>query len=219
MKVTPDLIEKFHSRIEKRCFILVIEAYNHAIEQKSIPVTWDENDITIQLNEYIDENPKRQDWNIVTNCEHLLLKNKKHRNKGFSKKLPRIDLRFISIQSKYEYKLFMEAKILKEKDSKLKRRYISTGIDSFVKRKYENGFLAGYILAGNLENTIQGINDLLVKDKRIEEIIKIQTEKISGHDMYLSIHPSLQLKHFFFDFTQTGQILPVESTPKHQTRH
>ena len=75
--------------------------------------------------------------------------------------------------STYEYEYFFEAKNLKQNNSALKRRYINTGIDNFVSRKYANGSLIGYLLEGKIDETIKGINSLIVKDKRHTETLKL----------------------------------------------
>ena len=72
----------------------------------------------------------------------------------------------------------MEAKNLKEKDSDLKRRYIDTGINSFVSKRYENGCLLGYVLEGDLDKTVAGVNKLLKKDDRGSESLKSKTHNL-----------------------------------------
>lgn len=155
--------------------MLMIDSYNTAIKNKSISADWNENNITAQLHEYIDNNPLRLKWSISSNVEHHLPKDSIPKTKNFSAKYPKIDLRFTVFKSQNEYKYFFEAKNLKEKDSALKRRYIQTGI------------LIGYLLEGNLDLTVKGINSLLTKDKRSTEILQQQTFKL--HDCcYESLH-------------------------------
>ncbi len=171
------------------------------LEPKYPHLDWNENDITAQLHEYIDSDQKRLNWSIISNVEHHFPKKSITRVKGFAAKYPRIDLRFATIKSSLEYKYFFEAKNLKEKSSALKRRYIDTGIENFNSKKYENGCLVGYLLNGDVELTIKGINSLLVKDNREKEtLIK---EYCKYHDNYYeSSHSYIQcLKHYIFDFT------------------
>lgn len=192
----------FQASFNSRCIELMIDSYNTAIKNKSISGDWNENDITAQLHEYIDNNPLRLKWSISSNVEHHLPKDSIPKTKNFSAKYPRIDLRFTVFKSQNEYKYFFEAKNLKEKDSALKRRYIKTGIDNYISKKYENGCLIGYLLEGNLDLTVKGVNSLLTKDKRSTEILQQQTFKL--HDCcYESSHlPMGNLKHFIFDFTK-----------------
>lgn len=195
------IVASFKRGFEEKCFQLITESYVSAMETKVIKLNWDENDITSELHEHIKDNPLRLKWSIVTNVEQHLPKDDIKKEKGFAAKLPRIDLRLVTINSSLEYEYHMEAKNLKEKDSGLKRRYIDTGINNFVSKKYEKGCLLGYILEGDLDKTVGGVNKLLKKDIRESEFLK--EEKIHLHDKYYkSEHPDdFTIKHFMFDFT------------------
>ncbi len=195
------IVASFKRGFEKKCFQLITESYVSAMETRVIKLDWDENDITSELHCHIKENPLRLKWSIVTNVEQHLPKDNIKKEKGFAAKLPRIDLRLVTINSSLEYEYHMEAKNLKEKDSGLKRRYVVTGINSFVSNKYENGCLLGYVLEGALHKTVYGINKLLKKDKRELEYLKLKNHQY--HDEYYeSEHPGdLRIKHFMLDFT------------------
>jgi len=191
----------FKSGFENRCIKLLVSAYQSAISAKCVSPDWDENDITAQLNNYIDVHPKRYDWGISTNVEHHIPNDKEPITKGSSARFSRIDMRFSTFNSKIEYRYYLEAKNLVEKGSALKRRYINTGIDSFLSGKYKNGVLVGYLLAGNLANTVDGINNLLIKDSRDAETLK-KTEFKYHDSFYESTHTNIGiLKHLIFDFT------------------
>ena len=195
------IVASFKRGFEEKCFQLITESYVSAMETKVIKLNWDENDITSELHGHIKENPLRLKWSIVTNVEQHLPKDDIEKEKGFAAKLPRIDLRLVTINSSLEFEYHMEAKNLKEKDSGLKRRYIDTGINSFVTHKYENGCLLGYVLEGDLEKTVNGVNKLLEKDERELEFLK--PKPYHFHDKYYeSKHPdNMVIKHFMFDFT------------------
>lgn len=191
---------KLREKFEKNCNRLIISAYQTSLTEKVIQLDWMENDISHELYEIIDENPKRIQWKISLNREFILSKpvNKK---KGFANKLPKIDLRMSCFGKELEYRYFFEAKNLKENDSALKRRYIDTGIDNFVSGKYSNGSLLGYLLDGKTDETIKGINSLLEKDNRKAEFLQMKDFKIHK-DYYESNHPNIgTLKHLIFDFT------------------
>ncbi|WP_375587545.1 hypothetical protein [Flagellimonas aurea] len=195
------IITCFKRGFEEKCFQLITESYVSAMETKVIKLNWDENDITSELNEHINENPLRLKWGIVTNVEQHLPKYDLEKEKGFAARLPRIDLRLVTINSSLEYEYNMEAKNLKEKDSGLKRRYIDTGINSFVSKKYENGCLLGYVLEGDLDKTVGGVNKLLKKDDREPESLKPKTYHLHNK-YYESEHPDdIVTRHFIFDFT------------------
>jgi hypothetical protein len=195
------IVASFKRGFEKKCFKLITESYISAMETKVVKLDWEENDITSELHRHIKENPLRLKWRIVSNVEQHLPKDNIKKEKGFATKLPRIDLRLVTINSSLEYEYHMEAKNLKEKDSGLKRRYINTGINNFVSKKYENGCLLGYILEGALHKTVYGINKLLKKDDRESEFLT-KKENHLYKDYYESEHPNnLKIKHFMLDFT------------------
>lgn len=195
------IVASFKRGFEEKCFQLITESYVSAMETKVIKLNWDENDITSELHEHIKENPLRLKWSIITNVEQHLPKDDIKKEKGFAAKLPRIDLRLVTINSSLEYEYHMEAKNLKEKDSGLKRRYVDTGINSFVSKKYGNGCLLGYVLEGDLHKTVHGINKLLKKDDREPEFLKLKPYHF--HDKYYeSEHNNdVVIKHFMFDFS------------------
>ena len=195
------VLSKFQKGFEEQCFYLITKSYTSAIETKVIKLDWDENDITAELHEHIEKNLIKLSWPIRANTEQTLRKDGIKKRKGFANKLPRIDLIFYELGLSFKCKYHMEAKRLKEKDSRLKRRYIGTGIDSLVSKKYENGCLLGYILEGDLCKTVKGINKLLKKDDRDSEFLKAKAHML--HNFYYeSDHGnSFILKHFMFDFT------------------
>jgi hypothetical protein len=188
-------------QFEFRCLNLIIQAYQAAYISKTVTPIFDEEDITEVLNNFLDDNPQRIEWQIATNTENRLRNDKITKVKGFSKQAARIDLRFTTMTSSMEYRYYMEAKNLKIKSSALKRRYIKTGIDNYISTKYNDGFLVGYVLQGNISNNIDGVNKLLIKDSRGAEIITLSPTKIGSFDQFVSTHPTLRIKHMFFDFT------------------
>ncbi len=194
------ICEKFRNAFEQRCFQLIVEAYQTSLTEQTIKLDWNENDISSELHRHIIENPLRQKWRVSTNREAEITKSIS-KVKGFSDTFPRIDFRLTTITSSYEYEYSFEAKNLKQKDSKLKRRYIRTGIDNFVSKKYESGSLIGYLLEGKINATIDGINYLLKRDKRKSEILSMKNNKLFK-DYFESSHPNIGvLKHIIFDFT------------------
>jgi hypothetical protein len=190
----------FQNKFEERCITLFTEAYNTSISNQSIALSFDENDITAILHNYINENPKRKKWLISTDAENHQFDNTVIPEKGFAAKFSRIDMRFTTFwNNKNEYTYYVEAKNIKSKDSGLKRRYINTGIDNFlVGGKYNqcDGLLAGYILEGKTDDCISGVNKLLKKDKRETEEVFFNIKE----NNYQSNHKERNLKHLFFDF-------------------
>lgn len=194
-----NIYEKFRNAFEHRCYCLIIDAYKTSLTEKIIQLDWNENDISSELHQHINENPLRLKWKVSANVEAHIFKDIP-KTKGFSAKFPRIDFRLTSFISTYEYEYFFEAKNLKQNNPKSKRRYIETGIDSFVSKKYKNGSLIGYLLEGKADKTIEGVNSLLEKDKRDTETLIFKSNKLIN-TYYESNHSDIgTLKHLIFDF-------------------
>lgn len=188
---------------EQNCCQLIIEAYQVSLTEKVIQVDWNENDISFELFEKMEENPNRISKYKIHLSPEFRIPKKGSRVKGFSDKLPRIDLKMSHIAANKEFKCFFEAKRLKETSSSLKRAYINEGMDRYISEKYPIGCMLGYLLEGDLGNTIKGINSLLKKDKRNTEILNLKSEEVLK-SIYKSNHSdTISLKHLFFDFTGT----------------
>ncbi len=97
------IVASFKRGFEEKCFQLITKSYVSAMETKVIKLNWDENDITSELHQHIQDNPLRLEWNIHSNVEKHLPKDEIKKEKGFAAKLPRIDLTFAVISSKLEY--------------------------------------------------------------------------------------------------------------------
>jgi hypothetical protein len=200
MELNTTIYKKFKDAFEQKCCQLIIEAYQTSLTEQVIEFHWNENDISSELHRHMKENPLRLKWKVLTNVEAEIPKDIP-KVKGFSDRFPRIDFKLTSFVSTYEYEHFFEAKNLKQNDSKLKRRYIDTGIDSFVSKKYENGTLIGYLLEGNTSEAIKGINSLLERDKRNTETLILKSNRLIKA-YYESYHSDIgTLKHLIFDFT------------------
>lgn len=200
MALNTTVYNKFRDAFEQKCFRLIIEAYQTSLTEKVIQLDWNENDISSEIHKHIKGNPLRLKWKVSTNVEADIPKDIP-KVKGFADKFPRIDFRLTSFISTYEYEYFFEAKNLKQNDSALKRRYINTGIDSFVSEKYANGSLIGYLLEGKTDETVKGINSLLEKDKRNTEVLNLKSNKLLK-TVYESNHSNIGTrKHLIFDFT------------------
>ena len=200
--LTTDIFLKFQEKFKDRCVTLFLEAFYTSISNNSISLNFHENDITAILHSYIDENPKRLKWNISTNPENHLFDKTAAYTKSFAAKFPRIDMRFVNIWQENEHKYFMEAKNLRSNDSNSKRRYITTGIDNFLKAGsyYKcDGFLVGYILEGTIDSCVEGINKMLIKDKRTDEVIcKIPNFLIERR--FSNHNNSKLMSHVFLNF-------------------
>jgi hypothetical protein len=201
MALKATIYEKFKDAFERKCFRLIMEAYQTCLEDKAINLDWNENDISSEIHRYIQTNPLRFKWRVSTNVE-ADLPTDIVKVKGFADKFPRIDFRLTAFSKSDEHEYFFEAKKLKQNDSALKRRYINTGIDNFVTGKYANGSLVGYLLEGNTVDTVNGINSLLKKDNRRSETLQVKSDDRTNV-LYISNHSGIgKLKHLIFDFAR-----------------
>ena len=204
MALNTIVYEKFRNAFEQKCYHLIIDAYQKSLTEKIIQLDWNENDISSELHRHIKENPLRKKWKFLTQVE-AHLPTDTNSEKGFADKFPRIDFKLATFYKDDDCEYFFEAKNLKQNDSSLKRRYIKTGIDSFVSKKYENGSLIGYLLEGRTNETIVGINSLLEKDKRDTETLIHKSNKLIK-TYYESDHSDIgTLKHLIFDFTDISE--------------
>ena len=196
------LSEIYKVNFEKWCIELLNEAFNTSLNENIIQLNWEENDISQELFEKLDANPKRLKWNISASREFHLPNVNISKSKGYANKLRRIDIRMTSIISGLECKYFCEAKRLKEKDSKLKSAYIKEGMDRYISEKYPIGCMIGYLVEGDVTNTIdEGVNKLLNKYNRSAETLKMESHNLVK-SYYESNHPEIGiLKHLIFDFT------------------
>ena len=199
MGLYSNIVDGFKKAFETKCVTMLVSAYHTSIVDHIYSPGWMENDFTSMLDEYIDKNPQRVKWKISCNVEHHLHKKGLKKKKGYANSEDRIDLRFTTFSSKDEYCFFVEAKRLKEKDSGLLNRYINTGIDHYLSKKYPQGVLLGYLIEGNVDTTIQKINALLAKKKRGGEMLN--RHNLLLHDHYFeSSHPGFGvISHFVFD--------------------
>lgn len=195
------VIEAFKRSFEERCLMLLVSAYNTSINTHDYALDWLEDDFNAMLDRLINQNPLRLKWNIHCHVEHHLHKNIMQNVRGYADREDRIDMKLSNISHRLEYNFYVEAKRLKEKDSGLLNRYIDTGIDNFLTGKYPQGILLGYLLEGVINNTVQKVNGILVKNNRASEILVRKPHNI--HDQYFeSTHYDFGvISHFVFDFT------------------
>lgn len=192
----------FKSSFEKQCIQLIVEAYQVVLAEKKYSPDWLENDFTSLLNNAIENSSYRIHNKISNKREKYLFSEVKADHKGFADSEDRIDLVFSTFRANKEYCHFFEAKRLKESDSSLHKRYIATGIDSFLSGKYPKGCMIAYLVEGNVHNAINsGINKMLIKHNREKEIL--YRVNISIHEYYYeSTHLNWGiLKHLILDFT------------------
>lgn len=201
MALLTNIQDKFKKAFEKDCFELLVNAYKLALSEKEYQLDWDENDFSEQICENIRRDKTYINKNIIVETEHKNFSSTKNKSKGFADKLPRIDFAFHT-WNQYTCIHYMEAKRLKESDSKLKRAYINEGMNRFIYQKYPLGNMIGYLIEGNEQKTVEGINRLLALDGKSAE--SLVSKKFALHSSYYESdnHANInQLKHIILDFT------------------
>lgn len=195
------LSQFYRKAFEEDCIELIINAYNLAFTEKKFQTDWLENDFSELLGYYVNESQLSLEKGITCKTEKKLLSGTKNQLKGFADKLPRIDFVYFKIWKKQRFQCYMEAKRLKEKDSKLKRAYIDEGMERYISEKYPLGCMLGYLIEGEIGKTVIGINSLLTKDKRSTETLNPISHKLLK-SYYESSHSNIgTLKHLIFSFT------------------
>lgn len=192
----------FKDAFEADCIELLLNAYSQALSEKKYQLQWYENDFTEMLCCYINHNQASIDKEITATTECKLLTSLDNQTQGYADKLSRLDLVLFKIWTKSRYTCQMEAKRLKEKDSTLKRAYIDEGMDRFISQKYPLGNMIGYLVEGDEQKTIEGINKLLTSDSRGNESLLIKRNP--SHSSYYESdnHANIGLlKHIILDFT------------------
>lgn len=198
-----ELSEIYRKAFQDTCIELVINAYSLAVKERKYQTDWLENDFSELLCHYINSSQLSLVKGITCKTENKLFSNMENQTKGFADKLPRIDFVFFKIWKKQRYHTYMEAKRLKENDSSLKRAYIDEGMQRYISEKYPFGCMLGYLLEGNADKTKDGINSLLIKDKRNSETLNHISHKLHK-PYYESNHPGIgTLKHLLFDFSKS----------------
>ncbi len=201
MALNDIIVNKFRKSFEEDCIELIINAYLTSVSEKEYQLNWLENDFSELLCYYVNRNQLSISKGITCKTEKKLFSKSNNIEKGFADKLPRIDFVYTKIWGNLRFDCFMEAKRIKENDTNLKKAYIKEGMDRFISTKYPIGCMLGYLLEGNVKETIIGINSLLEKDKRNSEILDLKSNKLLN-TYYESIHSDIGvLKHLIFDFT------------------
>jgi hypothetical protein len=199
-QITSNIRNKLHSA----CITILIKAYELA---KSDPVFLEEleEDVytAVLVGKYMQKVPLKYHgkWFIAPQVPYYT---EEHLDGLTSpSEAPRPDIRFEKyvLSNPESFKFTIEAKKLKASSSKLKRRYLTTGISNFLSGRYPDGCLAAYVIKCKSNDCILGINRLLIKDKRQGEVLT-NGNSVEGHEeVYHSHHENdVLLKHIFLEF-------------------
>ena len=109
----------------------------------------------------------------------------------------RIDIPLLLIEiavrhGEHDPQAIIECKRIAGSDSRLCREYVNEGIDRFKSRKYasnhSNGFMAGYVIAGDERAAVNGINSQLIKKLRSAESL-VPSDFTTDPWLWESRHP------------------------------
>lgn len=195
---------KIRDRLHSECITILIRAYNLAKSDSVFDKELEEDAYTaILVEKYMPKVPLKYEgkWFIAPQVPYY---SKEHLNGTVpTSQAPKPDIRFEKYVLSHpdSFKYTIEAKKVKASSSSLKRRYLATGIDNFMTRRYPYGCLAGYVISCDSNSCIQGINRLLKKGNREKEFLQ-NGKSIEGHNsVYYSHHPNnFELTHIFLEF-------------------
>ena len=120
--------------------------------------------------------------------------------------IPIVTLNVFLRTQEHDPHAILECKRIAGTDAHLCREYVREGMDRFRSGKYgENhafGFMVGYVLAGDLNDAVNGVNDYLSRQSRSSELLAPANFEPLGAS-WESEHirsaplPAIQLKHVF----------------------
>lgn len=131
---------------------------------------------------------------------------------------PVIDFKFVKWNKSLKFCYYAEAKNLSEKDwiktdgskaavdaSFYRGRYIDTGIQNFLSDRYPDGCLVGYIVQGDQNAVINGLNKLIQSRALLPKVGLIEKDKVVAFSTcYQSLNEADKqlrlLRHVFMKF-------------------
>jgi len=208
----------FEASFKYNCLVLFAEAYQFINEHVGITPDWEEENISSNFFEHIDNSKNAISLNINISDEHRLYYLEILTGKKPAKSASRIDFRLTTnwMEELKRVDFFLEAKNLIELDCKktgiktkmkangLNERYIKTGIGKFISGEYPpNGCLVGYVLQGEPTRIVEKINICLQNKHRTTELLQeVDSEIKNIRYCYQSAHEDgYILKHFLLKFS------------------
>lgn len=218
-----EIVNGFQYAFEQNCLSLFADAYVHINRTLKITTDWEEENISANFFDYIDKSKVAIGLNINISDEYRLYYRKILSGKISAKSAARIDFRLTTnwTQGTKRLEYFVEAKNLIESDcfkkgrttklnaKKSQKRYIETGINHFISKKYpQNGCLVGYVLQGDPDKIVQKINIYLrLYNRNAEQLNNADSQIPNLPYSYISSHDiGFQIKHFFLAFYQDAEV-------------
>lgn len=207
-----DIIIMLYQSVLKDCFGLIENGYKNYLDDEEKTFSTDETQITAGICGHIETiiDSEKLPFDIVP--EYFIYTEKIKKGILNPKKAKRFDLKITSWNKKNEkLKFGVEAKLLLESDYKTKKantlikEYIEdAGMGKFInniydKNAYNDGFMLGYILNGDIENIKDKINE------RITTTYSLNEHLVENENHYISKYVDdkivKNLYHFFLDFS------------------
>jgi hypothetical protein len=182
-QISPSIKFSFQKSFIRKCHQILCEGYIEA-QKKNYSPDWDEDNFSALLVEHMRMLDFTKSQAISINPQSPIYSKAILEGTTKAKRASVIDMKFSTWSKKVEFIYFMEAKNLSEEDWKKRdgkkivakhyqNRYITTGVDNFLKGKYSNGCLVGYVVQGGAEKIIEKINNIMLcsKPSREREIL------------------------------------------------
>ena len=195
---------------------LLTEAFKRMRQEAIYEKDWKETRFSAHLIGYMRKIRDDKDWNLRIDPESYLYREGILNGLEDPDTAPRIDFKISGGWVQEDIYYGIEGKILVEKNwqtrnaSKLRARYIDTGIDNFVNGRYSvevpRGCIVGYVVQGAVAQISQKINNLLIYRGRKDECLAGVESINNCPDCYKSAHAritdkkQLNLYHIFLDF-------------------
>lgn len=217
--ISSNVRRAFVRSFQHKCITLVCQAHDELCSSNTIAQDMDEEKISMCIATIIGDSQQALEWMIHIDTEHRLPCMDYIRNPTSSKSLKRIDFRYEmdvwDNDNPGRLRFYMEAKNLYQVDFKKPfnssitnakasfKRYIVTGIGNITTGDYpSNTLLLGYVLVGDIDSVVKGVNTELSSLNRCSEhLIHIST-CYENHlrKIFCSQHSDMFIKHLMLKF-------------------
>lgn len=218
--VSSDIKQAFVLSFQHNCITLVCQAHDALCGCHAITRDMDEETVSTCIYDCIRDSQFAKEQGIHANIEHRLLPSDYVQKPTSSKQLSRIDFHFESDCWEYtsveRFEYYMEAKNLYENNFQKSfnkstteaksyfQRYIETGIDHIINSDYpSNVIILGYVLVGDINPVVNGINSELSSQNRSSEHLFHETSSYECNirSTFSSNHPLVRIDHLMLKFT------------------
>ncbi len=201
-----------------RCLEALQRGYGRMVSDGQYDVNWKEDKLTAHLVEKVKLTGFLRSYQISVNHQPPIYSEEVIYGEDDPSEAPRVDFKFTTWHRKMELDFYAEAKNLSENDwikkegssvnaSNYRARYIDTGIENFLSERYPEGCLLGYVVQGETERVIAGVNKLIQTRRQLPRIGLIQKDtRIPLPNCYFSSHTldsrNFTIWHVFMQFSR-----------------